>query len=154
MSWRSCSNKGIIKRSKMEGPLQLRAMKKNGKTRIIVDYREFYKYKLRFSHPSPWLEDQLKGLQEATKYTIIDLSKSYYQIPIEEEHTYETGFINQKHLENLKMPLGLSKTHKTFQDFHKPFVHLSMVRIYWRTFLSIARHQKNMRKTFMKSYQS
>lgn len=83
--------------------------KKNGKLRILVDYRELNKATVKNGHPLPSISTYLLDLNGSCYFSNIDLNKGYYQIPINLKISRKTGFsLFVRSYVFLRMPFGLS----------------------------------------------
>jgi len=59
--------------------------KKNGSTRLCVDYRELNKNTVADKFPLPLILDQIARLRGAKYFTSLDMASEYYQISIHPE---------------------------------------------------------------------
>ncbi|KAL0901247.1 hypothetical protein ABMA27_006539 [Loxostege sticticalis] len=110
------SNK-IIRESNSEyaSPIILVA-KKNGESRLCVDYRALNRKTVKDKYPMPLIEDQIDKLQGHTVFTTLDLSQGYHQIPVSEESKHLTAFVTPDgHFEYNRMPFGLTNAPAVFQ---------------------------------------
>lgn len=90
--------------------------KKNGKLRLVVDYRRLNDITLKDRTPLPLiteLKDRLHGMKF---FTALDLKNAYGLIRIKEGHEWKTAFRTKFGLyEYLVMPFGLTNAPATFQ---------------------------------------
>jgi hypothetical protein len=90
--------------------------KKNGKLRLVVDYRRLNEITLKDRTPLPLiteLKDRLHGMKV---FTALDLKGAYNLIRIKEGHEWKTAFRTKFGLyEYLVMPFGLTNAPATFQ---------------------------------------
>lgn len=92
--------------------------KKNGSTRLCVDYRELNKKIVKDRYPLPLIEDQLDRLQGATLFSVLDLKDGFIHVPIDENSCKYTAFIVlDGHFEFLRTPFGLCNSSAVFQRF-------------------------------------
>lgn len=92
--------------------------KKNGKTRLCVDYRQLNKKIVRDRFPLPLIEDQLDLLQNARYFSTLDLRNGFFHVPIDKNSQKYTAFIvPDGHYEFLKVPFGLCNSPSVFQRF-------------------------------------
>ena len=91
--------------------------KKDGSTRICVDYRALNEVTEKDGHPLPRIEDNLDALAGATVFTTLDLTSGYYQVEVAEEDRDKTAFVTGRghHLRFVTMPFGLCNAPSTFQ---------------------------------------
>lgn len=71
----------------------LLASKKNGKPRLVVDYRKLNSQTIRKLFPSPNIDDHLEALSDAKSFCTLDLASGYVQVPLTEEAKAKTSFI-------------------------------------------------------------
>lgn len=89
--------------------------KKNGKTRLYVDYRQLNKKIVRDRFPLPLIEDQLNLLQNAKYFSTLDLRNGFFHVPIDKNSQKYTAFIvPDGHYEFLKVPFGLCNSPSVF----------------------------------------
>ncbi len=90
--------------------------KKDGKIRLCIDFRKLNALTVVDAEPIPLLEDMLIKMRDAKVFSKMDLSKGYWQIPLEENHKQYTAFQTKKGLMEFNfMPFGLSTAACTFQ---------------------------------------
>lgn len=90
--------------------------KKDGSSRICVDYRRVNKATRRDAYPLPNLDDLFACLNGSTVFSSIDLNQGYLQVQMDPESVAKTAFIIQDGLfEFTRMPFGLTNAPATFQ---------------------------------------
>ena len=103
--------------------------KKNGKLRLVVDYRQLNKQTIKSTWPIPSLEEIFDTLDGSACFTSIDMSAGFCQVPMEESSqdytTFSTPFGSFKWL---RMPMGLIGSPPTFQCL----VENVIVRLTWK----------------------
>ena len=91
--------------------------KKNGRVRLVVDYRELNKLTTTLRPTLPKINDILRELGNSTMFSQVDLSLGYYQILMDKTSIKYTAFnLLGKHWEFLRMPFGLKNAPYTFQN--------------------------------------
>lgn len=85
---------GVIRVSFSEfaSPLVL-VKKKDGGTRICVDYRQINKKIIKDEYPLPVIEDHVDKLSKANVFSTLDLKNGYFHLSVHEESTKYTAFV-------------------------------------------------------------
>lgn len=108
---------GIIRESTSEyaSPIILVA-KKNGDTRLCVDYRALNRKTLKERFPMPLIDDQIDSLSGQVFFSTLDLKSGYHQVPVSEDSKHFTAFVTPDgHYEYNRMPFGLTNAPAVFQ---------------------------------------
>ena len=108
---------GIIERSSSEwaAPIVL-VRKKDGALRMCVDYRRLNAVSRADAYPIPRVDDLLDRLGKAKYITTLDLSRGYWQVPVDDESRSRTAFTTPFGLFQFRvMPFGLQGAPATFQ---------------------------------------
>ena len=146
---------GFIQPSKSPfGAPILFVKKKDGTTRMCVDYRALNDITIKNSYALPRTDELFDRLQGAQYFTKIDLRSGYHQIRIVPEDVPKTAFRTRYgHFEFLVLPFGLTNApatfmhlmHETFREHLDKFVivFLDDILIYSR---SLAEHVIHVRK--------
>ena len=83
--------------------------KKNGKLRLVIDYRQLNKQTIKSTWPIPSIEEMFDTLEGSAYFTSIDMSAGFYQVPMAESSqdytTFSTPFGSFKWP---RMPMGLT----------------------------------------------
>jgi len=74
------------------GALVLFVMKKDGMTRLCMDYQQLNKETIKNKYPLPIIDDLFDQLREARIFYKIYLRSGYHQVCIREEDTRRTTF--------------------------------------------------------------
>lgn len=89
--------------------------KKNGSTRLCVDYRLINKKIFKDPYPLPLIEDQLDELQGAEIFSTLDLRNEFFHVTLEESSRKYTAFVTPDgQYEFLKVPFGLCNSPSVF----------------------------------------
>jgi hypothetical protein len=108
---------GIVRESHSEyaSPIVL-VKKKNGESRMCVDYRDINKKAIKERYPLPLIHDQIDQLSEAKYFTTLDMKSGFHQMEIEEESKHITAFITPDGLyEYNRMPFGYVNSPSVYQ---------------------------------------
>ena len=110
---------GIIERSQSPwaSPIVL-VRKKDGSTRLCVDYRKLNQGTKPLAYPLPVIDDLLGVLGKAVYFSSLDLISGYWQICMEEEDKEKTAFCtSHRGLYQFKvMPFGLMNAPGVFSQ--------------------------------------
>lgn len=110
---------GIIRVSFSEysSPLVL-VKKKDGSTRVCIDYRQLNSKIVKDEYPLPIIDDLIDRLCNAKVYSVLDLKNGFFHLKISEESIPYTSFVTHHgQFEFLRAPFGLSVSPKYFMRF-------------------------------------
>ncbi|VDP93771.1 unnamed protein product [Echinostoma caproni] len=130
--------------------------KKDGKTRLCVDYRKLNEVTKKDRFPLPLMEDIFDALSGAKYFSTLDLASGYWQVEIEEKDREKTAFVVPNGLYEFQtMPFGLTNAPATFQRLmssvlrelipQQCLVYLDDVVVHGKT---EEEHLENLRATF------
>ncbi|GFX37406.1 hypothetical protein TNCV_3106581 [Trichonephila clavipes] len=92
--------------------------KKDGTTRLCVDYRRLNRKLVKDRFPLPLIEDVLDRLQGAKVYTTLDLKNGFFHVEVNEDCKHLTPFVvPDGQFEFNKVPFGLSPSLSVFQRY-------------------------------------
>ncbi|GFX05341.1 retrovirus-related Pol polyprotein from transposon 17.6 [Trichonephila clavipes] len=112
-------NEGIIRPSSSEyaSPIVM-VKKKDGFSRMCIDYRKLNQKLLKDKFPLPIIENVLDTLQEAKVYSTLDLRNGFFHVDVDEDCRKYTSFIvPDGQFEFNKVPFGLSTSPGVFQRY-------------------------------------
>ena len=89
---------GLIERSHAPWCSNAILIRKDGKTRMVIDYRALNKVTVRDSYPMPRIQDVTDALQDTHWFTGVDCVQAFHQIPMGDERS--------KDLTTFKGPAG------------------------------------------------
>ena len=146
---------GFIQPSKSPyGAPVLFVKKKDGTTRMCIDYRALNDITIKNAYPLPLVGELFDRLQGARYFSKIDLRSGYHQIRVASEDVPKTAFRTRYgHFEFLVLPFGLTNApatfmhlmHQTFREYLDMFVivFLDDLLIYSQT---LSDHHVHIRK--------
>ncbi|GFX88541.1 hypothetical protein TNCV_2659521 [Trichonephila clavipes] len=92
--------------------------KKDGSSRMCIDYRKLNQKLVKDKFPLPIIEDVLDTLQEAKVYSTLDLLNGFFHVDVKEDCRKYTSFIvPDGQFEFNKVPFGLSTSPGVFQRY-------------------------------------
>ena len=81
--------------------------KKDGRFRLVIDYRRLNDATLQMHHPLPNLEDSISYLEKSRVYSMCDMIKGFHQIDLDEDSKQKTAFSNEfGQFQYTRMPMG------------------------------------------------
>ena len=90
--------------------------KKNGQIRLCIDYRELNKVTKPDRFPIPNMSDLVYGLNGMRYFSTLDLTKGYYQVPLDSESAEYTAFsTSRNHYQFKRLSFGLKNAPGAFQ---------------------------------------
>ena len=94
--------------------------KKNGKFRLVIDYRQLNNQTIKSCWPIPSIEEIFDTLEGSAHFTTIDISWGFYQLPMDIKSQDLTAFSTPLgSIKWLRMPMGLTGSPNTFQSLKK-----------------------------------
>lgn len=124
---------GIIRKSnsKYASPA-FAILERNGKIRLVEDYRELNKITKKDATPLPNLWDKLRSIPKSSYFGQIDLSMGYHQVKLYPESCGLTAFVLPNgHYEYTRVPFGLTNAPRVFtRIMRKLFAEIPFVRIF------------------------
>ncbi|GFS51926.1 retrovirus-related Pol polyprotein from transposon 17.6 [Trichonephila clavipes] len=112
-------NEGIIRPSSAEyaSPIVM-VKKKDGSSRMCIDYRKLNQKLVKDKFPLPIIEGVLDTLKEAKVYSTLDLRNGFFHVDVDEDCRKYTSFIvPDGQFEFNKVPFGLSTSPGVFQRY-------------------------------------
>ena len=98
--------------------------KGDGTKRLCIDYRKLNLFTQADPYPIPRIEELIDGIGDAKWITALDLTKGYWQVPMEKSRQEKTAFITPwGKYEFTTMPFGLVAAPSTFQRLMDQIFH-------------------------------
>ncbi|GBL80450.1 Transposon Ty3-G Gag-Pol polyprotein [Araneus ventricosus] len=99
---------GIIEESSgpWASPIML-VKKKDGSTRLCIDYRKLNEIRKKDSYPLPRIDDTLDALNGSQRFTTLDLKSGYWQVEIRPEGREKTAFTTGQGRWQFKKKFGI-----------------------------------------------
>ncbi|GFW80229.1 retrovirus-related Pol polyprotein from transposon 412 [Trichonephila clavipes] len=89
--------------------------KKDGKSRVCIDYRRLNRKLIKDNYPLPLIDDILDCLQNAKIFTTLDLKNRFFHVAVNERSRKFTSFVTHNgQYKFRRMPFGLSTCPSTF----------------------------------------
>ena len=89
--------------------------KKNGKLRLVIDYRQLNEQTIKSTWPIHSIEEKLDTLEGSADFTSIDISARFCQVPMEEySPDYTTFSAPFGSFKWVRMAMGLTGSPPTF----------------------------------------
>jgi len=129
--------------SPWEAPVLL-VKKKDGSSRLCVDYKVLNKMTMKNKYPLPKIDDLMDQLHGSSVFSKIDLWSGYHQILVKADDVQKTAFRSRYgHYEYVVMPFSVTNAPTVFMDYmnriFRPFldkffvVFIDNILIYSRT---------------------
>jgi len=92
--------------------------KKDGLSRLCINYRQLHKLTIKNTYPLPRIDDQMDQLHGAIVFSKIDMRSGYHPILVKAEGVQKTTFRSRYgHYEFLVMPFGVTNAPAIFIDY-------------------------------------
>jgi len=92
--------------------------KKDGTSRICIDYRAINRAIVKDRYPLPLIEDILDRLQAARIFSSLDLKNGFFHVPVNKDSQKYTAFVTHDgQYQFRKVPFGLCNSPAVFQRY-------------------------------------
>jgi len=93
-------------------------VKKDGSSRLCVDYKQLNKMTIKNKYPLPRIDDLMDQLHGSSVFSMIDLRSGYHQILVKADDVQKTTFRSRYgHYEYVVMPFGVTNAPTVFMDY-------------------------------------
>jgi hypothetical protein len=93
-------------------------VKRNGKYRFCVDYRNLNRFTKPTIYPMQRSDEMFEALAGKSVFSNLDAARGYLQIEVAEKDRWKTAFLTHRGLCHYKrMPFGLKTAPAVFQKF-------------------------------------
>ncbi|XP_036141752.1 uncharacterized protein LOC105830451 [Monomorium pharaonis] len=133
--------RGIIRPSVSEyASRTVLVRKKDGNTRLCIDFCALNKIMAQENYPLPVIEEQIEALEGKKYFTFLDLKEGFHHVNVHEDSIKYTAFITAfGQFEYVKMPFGLKNASARFQRYvnkiFEPLIRAGLVLVYIDDFL-------------------
>ena len=104
--------------------------KKNGKLRLVIDYRQLNKQTVKSSRPIPSIEEIFDTLGGSCYFSTIDMSAGFFQVPMDKDSQDYTAFSNPfGSFKWLRKPMGLTGS----PNIPQSLMELVLTGLTWKT---------------------
>ncbi|XP_011859685.1 PREDICTED: uncharacterized protein LOC105557126 [Vollenhovia emeryi] len=131
--------------------------KKDGESRLCIDYRELNKITVRDNFPTPLIDDHLDRLRGKSYFSSLDLRNGFHHVKVADESVKYTSFVTPLgQFEFLRMPFGLTNAPRVFQryinDIFRDLIRENKILIYLDDILiateNVGEHLEILREVF------
>jgi len=92
--------------------------KKDGSSRLCVDYRQLNKMTIKNKYPLPRIDDLMDQLHGSSVFSKIDLRSGYHQILVKSDDVQKTAFLSRYgHYDYVVMPFSVTNALTMFMDY-------------------------------------
>jgi len=92
--------------------------KKDGSSRLCVDYRQLNKMTIKNKYPLPRIDDLMDQLHGSSVFSKIDLRSGYHKILVKADDVQKMAFRSRyRHYEYVVMPFGVTNAPTVFMDY-------------------------------------
>ena len=92
--------------------------KKDGSSRLCVDYKQLNKMMIKNKYPLPRIDDLMDQLHVSSAFSKTDQRSGYHQILVKADDVQKTAFRSRYgHYEYMVMPFGVTNAPTLFMDY-------------------------------------
>lgn len=125
--------------------------KKDGSSRVCIDYRNLNQKMIKDRYPVPNMDDILDKLQKVKIFSTIDLKNGFFHVPVNENSRKYLSFVTQSgQYTFLKTPFGCCNSPRVFQryinDVFRDLIQKKIMMVYMDDAVILAENEEEAKQ--------